>query len=80
MNAEEHLRNETEKWAGKIAEARKNAVAAEGKEHFLRNIDAYISDSAHFMEKGDLIRSFEAIVWAWAWLEIGTGEGFIMRS
>jgi hypothetical protein len=23
------------------------------------------------MEKGDLIRAFESVIWAWAWMEIG---------
>jgi len=35
----------------------------------IKNIDAYISDTQHFM-KNDMVRAFEAIVWAWAWMEI----------
>jgi len=31
---------------------------------------AYISDSKHFLKEGDYVRSFEAIVWAWAIYEI----------
>jgi hypothetical protein len=23
------------------------------------------------MDKGDLIRAFESVIWAWAWMEIG---------
>jgi len=40
-----------------------------GKE-MLTNMKAYISDSKHFKEKGNLVKSFESIVWAWAILEI----------
>ena len=46
----------------------------------LANINAYVKDSAHFAEQGDLVRSFEAIVWAWAWLEIGTDLKFLARE
>ncbi len=42
---------------------------AKGQE-MLTNMKAYIADSRHFLEKGILIKSFEAIVWAWAILEI----------
>jgi len=36
----------------------------------LTNMKAYISDSKHFLHANNLIKSFEAIVWAWAILEI----------
>lgn len=35
------------------------------------NMRAYISDSKHFLKAGNLIKSFEAILWAWAILELG---------
>jgi hypothetical protein len=35
-------------------------------ETFLTNIKAYVADSRHFMEKGDLVRAFEAMIWAWS--------------
>ncbi|NOQ38217.1 DUF357 domain-containing protein, partial [archaeon] len=41
------------------------------------NIKAYISDTQHFIDKGDLVRAFEAVVWAWAWLEIGKDVGVL---
>jgi hypothetical protein len=37
----------------------------------LRNIRAYRNDSKHFLERGDLIKSFECLIWAWAILELG---------
>jgi len=70
---ENDLRSETEKWLKKIkAERKKIRLKDKTKANFLTNIDAYISDSEHFLKKQDLIRSFEAVIWAWAWLEIGT--------
>jgi hypothetical protein len=65
---EEDLRMETLKWLEK-AEALFCQVS--GDEHFLENVSAYIHDSHYFLEKKDLIRAFEAVIWAWAWMEIG---------
>jgi len=39
-------------------------------EEMLVNMKAYISDSKHFLEDKNYLKSFEAIVWAWAILEI----------
>lgn len=65
---EEDLQMETLKWLEK-AEALYCQVS--GDEHFLENVSAYIHDSHYFLEKKDLIRAFEAVIWAWAWMEIG---------
>ena len=64
---EQQLKEETEKWIGK-AKARRKSIRS-GSKH-LKNIDAYISDSEYFLGKNDLIHAFEAIIWAWAWIEI----------
>ncbi len=78
MSVEMQLIDETKKWTARIKERRKRIkLAKRDKKDFMDNIDAYISDSAHFMKKGDLVRSFEAVVWAWAWLEIGLNEGIL---
>ncbi|MFC2143011.1 DUF357 domain-containing protein [Candidatus Aenigmatarchaeota archaeon] len=78
MNTEQQLIDEIKKWTEKIAEERKAVSAKDEKgKDFLKNIDAYISDSKHFFDKNDLVRSFEAIIWAWSWLEIGRNEGII---
>jgi len=45
-----------------------------GKGQF-ENMKAYISDSKYFLEKGDLVRSFEACIWAWAIYEISKEYG-----
>jgi hypothetical protein len=39
-------------------------------EEMLENMKAYISDSKHFLERKNYLKAFEAIVWAWAILEI----------
>lgn len=71
-NLETDLREETLKWLGK---AEDTLSKISGDERFLENISAYISDSRYFLEKGDLIRAFEAVIWAWAWMEIGMKTG-----
>ena len=37
---------------------------------FLENAKAYVRDSRHFMENGELVLSFEAMVWAWSIFEL----------
>lgn len=77
---EEELKNETIKWLNRIREKIKNVEAVNKKgEEFLRNINAYISDTEYFLNKNDLIRAFECIVWAWAWLEIGLNIGILKQ-
>lgn len=65
------------KWLKRIKERN-----FEGDKRFVENIKAYIADSEYFLMKGDLIRAFECLIWAWAWLEIGLeiGEVYETRS
>jgi len=71
MKTDEELRHETEKWLKRIEKKREDVVLIDNsKKGMIKNIDAYISDSKHFLKNKDLIRAFEAVVWAWAWLEI----------
>ena len=74
---EEDLQMETLKWLGK-AEALYCQVS--GDEHFLENVSAYIRDSHYFLEKKDLIRAFEAVIWAWAWMEIGLEKDLLQQK
>ncbi len=74
----EELREETIKWLERIKKRLKNVKAVNRKgEEFIRNIEAYVYDSKYFLEKNDLIRAFECVVWAWAWLEIGLDIGIL---
>lgn len=77
MDLESELREETGKWLLKIKEEMKGVrLKDSSKEGFLKNINAYIQDSEYFLEKNDLIRSFEAVIWAWSLLETGRELGF----
>ena len=62
----ESLKAETEKWLERL---KKEAAGAKAKDKKaaaqLRNMEAYISDCGHFQEKGDWIRAFEAVIYAW---------------
>lgn len=65
------MKEETRKWSKRLDEALANAYANTGKGvEFLTNVKAYQTDSLHFMQRGDLVRSFEALLWAWAYLTI----------
>ncbi|MEA2004310.1 MAG: DUF357 domain-containing protein [archaeon] len=78
MSVDEQLKTETLKWLDKCGDEVSRVKASDSKgEEFLVNIKAYISDTQHFIDKGDLVRAFEAIVWAWAWLEIGKDVGVL---
>jgi uncharacterized protein len=65
---EADLREETQKWLLKAEDLLRKVC---GDELFLENVSAYIHDSHYFLDKGDLIRAFESVIWAWAWMEIG---------
>ena len=70
------LRKEIAKWLPK-AKAEVKKIKKVNDEEFLVNIEAYIKDTSYFLEKGDLIKSFEAVVWAWSWIEIGKQKGIL---
>jgi len=78
---EEELRQEIEKWTERLRKEipRTSGESEKGKE-LMENIRAYEKDSSHFLEHGDLIKSFECLIWAWALLETGRGLGHLRRS
>ncbi len=69
-NTESELKSETEKWLSKIEKEMPRVRETEKNRDFVRNIKAYISDCKHFSRGGKLVLAFEAVVWAWAWLQI----------
>lgn len=79
MEAKEELKKETEKWLSKIEKLNFVAKNEKGKE-YKTNIEAYIKDSKHFIEQGDLVRAFEAVIWAWAFLEISEELKFLDKK
>ena len=77
-DTETHIIIEIDKWKKKLEQERpKVRLAVPDKKDFLDNIDAYIKDSQFFFDQKDFVRSFEALIWAWAWLEIGKREGIL---
>lgn len=77
---EEELREEIEKWSQKLKDALAAVEALDEKgEELLENARAYGEDQKHFLERGDLIRSFECLIWAWALLEVGRELGHILK-
>ena len=74
---EADLLSETVKWQGKAQDLYENIS---GEEEFMENISAYIQDCQYFLEKDDLIRAFEAIIWAWAWMEIGLQKSILRHN
>lgn len=76
-NLEADLLNETAKWRER-GESLFEQLS--GDEDMLENISAYLSDSYYFLEQDDLIRAFEAVIWAWAWMEIGLQKGILSHK
>jgi hypothetical protein len=65
------MREEIIKMLGKIEPlVEKIKVNDKKGEEMLENMKAYIADSKHFLNKKNYLKSFEAIVWAFAILEI----------
>jgi len=79
----EDLKKETEKWLAKLEKERASLrVVSEMKEvpKAVKNMDAYIKDTRHFMEKGDLVRAFEAVIYAWGILETLERLGLVEKE
>jgi len=81
MDTEQSLKKETEKWLLKIR-AEMKGVKPSGKkgEEFLENIRAYIKDAAYFKERGDLVRSFEAVIYAYGMLDVLKKVGILQTK
>lgn len=75
---EDELTEEIKKWTTKLDGALCTARAQNDHgDKMLSNIRAYRKDSGHFLECGDLIRSFECLIWAWALLDVGKELGHL---
>ncbi len=73
---EANLRKEIDTWLPRV-EKEFEKIKSEKDPDFLKNIKAYIEDTKYFLRKEDLIKAFEAVIWAWAWLEIGKQKNII---
>ena len=79
-NTDIRLEEEIDKWTAKLEPALETAEAIDSNgQELLDNAGAYLKDSKHFKEKGDLIRAFEALIWAWAYVEIGANLNLIEK-
>ena len=66
MQIKKILENETLKWLGRLESKTKNIKLIDERGAWaLENIKAYISDCRYFHKKADLVRAFEAIVYAY---------------
>lgn len=72
---ERKLEAEIDKWKQKLSQ--ENLEDLKGDKEFIDNIRAYADDADYFYEQDKLIKSFEALIWAWAWLEIGNKYNFV---
>ncbi len=78
VNLEKDLQKEIDKWFPKVKKEFDKLKSHDVKDKdFMKNIKAYIEDTSYFLEKKDLIKAFEAIIWAWAWLEIGKRKNIL---
>jgi hypothetical protein len=72
MHVEQELREEIDKWLKKLDSiVNKIKISNEKGEMFTKNITAYFKDAKYFFDKNDLVRAFECLILAWAWIEIG---------
>jgi hypothetical protein len=72
MTLESELRAEIKKWTSRLDDILPKVEPADDHgDKMFENIEAYRKDSEHFLAKGDLVRSFECLIWAWAILETG---------
>jgi len=71
MSVEAELTNEIKKWSKKLDDSLNNVHAFDNRgTKMLENVRAYRKDSKHFFEHGNLVKSFECLIWAWALLEV----------
>ncbi len=81
MSIEADLVAEIEKWSKRLDDSLLNIQpSGERGIKMLQNIHAYRNDSKHFLERGDMIKSFECLIWAWAILELGRELEFFSRD
>ena len=66
------LKTQTLKWLKKAQEKISRIEKNNDKSNYIvQNARCYIKDTDYFLKQKDYLRSFEAVIWAWAFLEIG---------
>lgn len=82
-STQQALEKETQKWLSKLEKDRSSLKIISDSTKLravLKNLDAYISDTRHFLEKQDFVRAFEAIVYAYGILETCEHLGLIEKK
>ena len=65
-DTQKKLKQETEKWLKKLEE---RLEERDREVDQMENVEAYRKDTYHFLEEGDFIRAWEAVIYAWGILE-----------
>ena len=84
MELQKTLQDETDKWLARLEDAY-SGVSNTGKlpdkdlKPIRDNIEAYIKDARYFIQKRDLVRAFEAVVYAWGFLEACQHLGLVKK-
>lgn len=78
------LKAETEKWLARLEKEAEGLAPTDGWDNekvrnSITNVHAYIKDSRHFLGKGDMIRAFEAVVYAYGILETCQRLGVVKK-
>lgn len=77
MELKERLIKETLKWKDKLDDLDIETSSENDNKNYVKNIKAYIEDSEYFLEEEKYVEAFEAVIWAWAWYEIGKEENLL---
>ncbi|MCX8179062.1 MAG: DUF357 domain-containing protein [Candidatus Aenigmarchaeota archaeon] len=70
-------REEIEKWMEKLEKKLKDVKISKENENFVKNINAYVKDCKYWIEKGDYVKAWEVISFAWGLYEAGVELNFI---
>ena len=70
---QEKLKEETEKWLNKLEDRLEDRDSSVKQ---MENVEAYRSDTYHFLEEEDFIRAWESVIYAWGILETLERLGF----
>jgi len=73
-------KKEIEKWLSKLKNEVKTMKPKEGGKDLLKNIDAYIYDCEHWIEKKDYVKAWEVVSFAWGLLEAGEELGALKKN
>ncbi|MBI4182103.1 MAG: DUF357 domain-containing protein [Candidatus Aenigmarchaeota archaeon] len=77
---EDALRAETEKWLTRLEALPLGKHPDRRVEEQLVNVRAYLADSRHFLRQGDLVRAFEAVIYAWGIFETLERLGLLKKQ